>query len=314
MTVRIVIALVLAALALTVPLYAPNEFILTVLSFALIYALLAASWDLLIGFAGLVSFGHAGFYGLGGYAAAIVTAHFGLPAWMGLPIGAVAGGILGILIGLPTLKLRSVYLALATLAFAESLRIIATNWHSLTRGSLGFNLQPTFFRLSGEAAEGYYVVLAVTSVAIAAIYVIARHTELGATFQAVRDDETRAQALGIDVVRTKITAFSLSGFFAGLAGAVYAHTVGLISPTELGPTVTMLVVAMSTIGGIGTILGPSFAALVLYLVSELLRMIGATYGQVAIGALLIFFVVLFPEGIAGWLARMRARWLSKRLK
>lgn len=302
-SVALILALVVLMIAM--PYLSPNEFVLNILGFALIYALMAASWDLLIGFAGLVSFGHTGFYGLGGYAAALATYHFGLSPWLGLPIGAIAGGLLGVAIGVPTLKLRAVYLALATLAFAESLRIIATNWHSLTRGSLGFNLHPTFFRLSGEAANSYYVVLGVAGCAIALIYYIARHTQLGATFQAVRDDELRAQALGIDVVRHKIIAFALSGFFAGLAGALYAHYVGLVSPTELGPTVTMLVVAMATIGGIGTIIGPALSALVLYVASELLRMIGATYGQVAIGALLIFFVVLFPDGIAGWVARLR---------
>lgn len=302
-SVALILALVVLMIAM--PYLSPNEFVLNILGFALIYALMAASWDLLIGFAGLVSFGHAGFYGLGGYAAALATYHFGLSPWLGLPIGAIAGGLLGVAIGVPTLKLRAVYLALATLAFAESLRIIATNWHSLTRGSLGFNLHPTFFRLSGEAANSYYVVLGVAGCAIALIYYIARHTQLGATFQAVRDDELRAQALGIDVVRHKIIAFALSGFFAGLAGALYAHYVGLVSPTELGPTVTMLVVAMATIGGIGTIIGPALSALVLYVASELLRMIGATYGQVAIGALLIFVVVLFPDGIAGWVARLR---------
>jgi branched-chain amino acid transport system permease protein len=300
-TMLALLAFVVAAML--VPLVAPNEFVLSVLSFALIYAIMAASWDLLIGFAGLVSFGHAGFFGLGGYAAALATYHLGLSPWFGLPIGAVAGGILGVLIGVPTLRLRAVYLALATLAFAESLRIIATNWYAVTRGSLGFNLHPTFFRLSGQAANSYYVVLFVAVVAIGAIYYVARFTRLGMTFQAVRDDEIRASALGINVVKYKVVAFAMSGFFAGLAGALYAHFIGLVSPTDLGPTVTMLIVAMSTIGGIGTILGPAFAALFLYVISELLRLIGATYGQMAIGALLIFFVVVFPDGVAGFLKR-----------
>jgi branched-chain amino acid transport system permease protein len=257
-----------------------------------------------------VSFGHAGFFGLGGYAAALITYYAGLSPWFGLPIGALAGGLLGVVIGVPTLRLRSVYLALATLAFSESLRVVATNWYSLTRGSLGFNLHRTIFRLSGEAKSGYYLVLLIAIVSIGMIYIIARHTRLGMTFQAIRDDEMRARALGIDVIFYKVLAFSISGFFAGLAGALYTHYVGLISPAELGPTITMLVVAMATIGGIGTILGPAFAALLIYFASELLRMIGATYGQIAIGALLIFFVIVFPQGIAGWLARLRTTWLE----
>jgi branched-chain amino acid transport system permease protein len=306
---RIAAVVIFVATSVVLPFVTPNKFVLTVASLALIYAILAASWDLLIGFAGLVSFGHAGFFGLGGYAAALITYHAGLSPWFGLPIGALAGALLGVVIGVPTLKLRSVYLALATLAFSESLRIVATNWYSVTRGSLGFNLHKTIFRFS-EAASGYYVVLMIAVVSVTVIYVIAQHTQFGMTFQAIRDDETRARALGIDVVFYKVLAFVISGFFAGLAGALYTHYIGLISPSELGPTVTMLVVAMATIGGIGTILGPAFASLLIYFASELLRMVGATYGQVAIGGLLIFFVIVFPQGIAGWLARLRTAWLE----
>ncbi len=307
---QVAVAAIVAATGIALPYVTPNKFVLTIASFGLIYAILAASWDLLIGFAGLVSFGHAGFFGLGGYAAALITYYAGLSPWFGLPIGACAGGLLGVLIGIPTLRLRNVYLALATLAFAESLRIVATNWYGLTRGSLGFSYHQTFFEMN-DVVRGYYAVLAVAIVAVGIIYVIARHSQLGMTFQAIRDDELRARALGINVVFYKVLAFAISGFFAGLAGALYTHYVGLISPAELGASVTMLVVAMATIGGIGTILGPAFASLLIYLGSELLRMIGATYGQVAIGALLIFFVILFPQGIAGWLARIQFPWVDR---
>jgi branched-chain amino acid transport system permease protein len=298
-------------LAVAAPVVVPNQFFLQILCFALIYAILAASWDLLLGFAGLVSFGHAGFFGLGGYAAALATYHLHLSPWLGLPIGAVSGAVLGVLIGTPTLRLRSVYLALATLACSESLRIVATNWYGLTRGSLGFNLHPTLFRLSGEAAASYYVVLIISVLSVGVIWWIATRTRLGLTFQAIRDDELRAAALGINIVVHKVGAFVISGLFAGLAGALYAHYLGVISPSELGPTITILVVAMATIGGIGTIIGPALAAIVLYVGSELLRMIGATSGQMAIGALLIVCVVLFPNGIAGWVVNMKNRLKAK---
>lgn len=306
--------LVGVALTMAAPFLVPNQFILQILCFAFIYAILAASWDLLLGFAGLVSFGHAGFFGFGAYAAALTTYHFQLSPWFGLPIGAVAGAALGVVIGVPTLRLRAVYLALATLACSESLRIVATNWYSLTRGSLGFNLHPTLFRLSGDAAISYYVILLIAVISVGAIWWIATRTKLGLTFQAIRDDELRAAALGINVVVHKIGAFVLSGLFAGLAGAIYAHYLGVVSPSELGPTITILVVAMATIGGIGTIVGPAVAAIVLYVGSEFLRMIGATSGQVAIGVLLIVFVVLFPDGMAGRLAKMTNRLKAKSAK
>lgn len=294
----------LGILLLLAPVLSPNDYVVTALSFALIYAILASSWDFLIGFAGLVSFGHAGFFGLGGYAAALMTYHLGLSPWLGLPIGAVAGALLGFVVGIPTLRLRSIYLALATLAFAESLRIIASNWHDLTRGTLGFNLHRTFFRLSGETTSSYYLILALAVLSVAGLYGLARHTRFGLTMQAVRDDDLRAAALGVDVVRVKVQAFAIAGAVTGAAGALYAHYIGLVSPTDLGPTMTMLVVAMATIGGIGTILGPAIAALFLYLVSEAARMIGPTWGQIVIGMLLVGFVVLLPDGVAGTLSRL----------
>ena len=298
------------AVMLVIPLVAPNDFVIHTLCIAMIYAVLAASWDLLFGFGGLISFGHAGFFGLGAYAAALVTHKLGLSPWFGPFIGAGAAALLGLIIGLPTLRLRAVFLALATLAFAESLRVVATNWHDVTRGTLGFSAHRTFFRLSGEVHYSYYMLLAVSLALIAAIWWIACRTEFGLNLRAIRSDEIRAEALGISVVRKKIQAFMLGGLFAGAAGGLYAHYVGLVSPSELGPTTTMLVIAMATIGGTGTILGPAAAALVIYVAAELLRLAGTVYAQVAIGVLLIGFVLFLPDGIAGWLKRRRRERLA----
>ena len=301
---------VFLAVMLVIPLVAPNDFVIHTLCIAMIYAVLAASWDLLFGFGGLISFGHAGFFGLGAYAAAIVTYKFGLSPWWGPAIGGGAAMLLGLLIGLPTLRLRAVFLALATLAFAESLRVVASNWHDLTRGTLGFNAHRTFFKLSGEVHLSYYLLLAASLALIGAIYWIACKTEFGLNLRAIRSDEIRAEALGISVVRKKIQAFMLGGFFAGAAGGLYAHYVGLVSPSELGPTTTMLVIAMATIGGTGTILGPAAAALIIFVAAELLRLAGTVYAQVAIGILLIAFVLFLPDGVAGWLQRrsLGRRW------
>jgi branched-chain amino acid transport system permease protein len=300
-------AAVALAVLLAIPPAAPNDFLVHTLCVAMIYAVIAASWDLLFGFAGLISFGHAGFFGIGAYAAAILTQQLGLSPWFGPLIGGVAAMLLGLVIGLPTLRLKAVFLALATLAFAESLRVVATNWHSVTRGTLGFNSHATFFRLSGETHLSYYMLLAVSIALIGTIWWIAARTRFGLSLRAIRSDEIRADALGIDVVRAKILAFMLAGFFAGVAGGLYAHYVGLVSPTELGPTMTMLVIAMATIGGTGTIVGPAVAALVLYVATELLRFAGAIFSQVAIGVLLMAFVLFLPDGIAGWLRRRAAR-------
>jgi branched-chain amino acid transport system permease protein len=296
-------AIVILAVMLAIPPAAPNEFLVHTLCVAMIYAILAASWDLLFGFAGLISFGHAAFFGLGAYAAAIITQQAGLSPWWGPAIGGIAAMLLGLVIGLPTLRLRAVFLALATLAFAESLRIVATNWHNVTRGTLGFNSHQTFFKLSGQTHLSYYMLLVASLVLIGAIYWLACRTRFGLVLRAIRSDEIRADSLGINVVRAKILAFMAGGFFAGVAGGLYAHYVGLVSPTEFGPTTTMLVIAMATIGGTGSIFGPAIAAVVLYVASELLRIAGSVYSQVAIGLLLMGFVLFMPDGLAGWLQR-----------
>ena len=215
--------------------------------------------------------------------------------------------MLGLVIGIPTLRLKAVFLALATLAFSEILRVIATNWHDVTRGTLGFNAHRTFFKLSGETRLSYYMLLAATSFLIGAIWWIARRTRFGLNLRAVRSDEFRAEALGVNVVRQKIYAFIIGGFFTGVAGGLYAHYVGLVSPADLGSTTTMLVIAMATIGGTGTILGPAAAALLLYAAIELLRLTGTVYSQVAIGLLLIAFVIFMPAGMADWFRRRLAR-------
>ncbi|HZQ14867.1 MAG TPA: branched-chain amino acid ABC transporter permease [Pseudolabrys sp.] len=307
------VAMILAVVivAATLPFIAPNDFIIHTVCIALVYAVLAASWDLLYGFAGLISFGHAGFFGLGAYSAALFTTYLGLPAWFGPPVGAVAGALLGVAIGVPTLRLRGVYQALSTLAFSESLHVVATNWYSVTRGTLGFNQHPTFFRMIGELHKSYYVMLATCSVCVAVIWWIARRSRMGMTFRAMRDDDIRARALGINIVQQRVLVFTLSGLFAGLAGAIYAHYVGLVSPSELGPSLTILVIAMSTIGGVGTIIGPAVAAVVLYALTELLHLAGTVYNQIAIGALLIAFVLFLPDGIAGWFVRHGRRTPAK---
>jgi branched-chain amino acid transport system permease protein len=290
-------------IAVALPYIAPNDFIVHTACVALIYAVLAASWDLLYGFAGLISFGHAGFFGLGAYSAALFTYYFDLPAWFGIPVGALAGALLGVAIGVPTLRLRGVYQALSTLAFSESLHVIATNWYSVTRGTLGFNQHPTFFRMIGELHKSYYFMLLACCVCIAAIWWIACKSRMGMTFRAMRNDDIRARALGINIVRQRVLVFTLSGLFAGVAGAIYAHYIGLVSPSELGPSLTILVIAMSTIGGVGTILGPAVAAVILYGLTELLHLSGTVYNQIAIGVLLVAFVLFLPDGIAGWFER-----------
>jgi len=285
--------------ALIAPFFVTNNFVLHALTMSLIFAILAASWDLLFGFAGQVSFGHAGFFGLGAYASAMLSYYAGLSPWLGLLAGGAIASVFGLLVGFPSLRLRGVYLALATLACSEMLRIVVTNWVPVTRGTLGFNLHPGFTFVPNTPTTHYYIILVGAALSTGSMYLMAARSRLGLVLRALAVDDIRAQALGVDVFRMKLLAFSVSGFFAGFAGALYAHFIGLVTPNETASSLTILIVAMATIGGVGTIIGPAIAAIVIHFITEMLQIAGTVYDQIAVGLVLMLFVLFLPDGIAG---------------
>jgi len=285
--------------ALIAPFFVTNNFVLHALTMSLIFAILAASWDLLFGFAGQVSFGHAGFFGLGAYASAMLSYYAGLSPWLGLLAGGLIASVFGLLVGFPSLRLRGVYLALATLACSEMLRIVVTNWVPVTRGTLGFNLHPGFTFVPNTPTTHYYIILVGAALSTGSMYLMAARSRLGLVLRALAADDIRAQALGVDVFRMKLLAFSVSGFFAGFAGALYAHFIGLVTPNETASSLTILIVAMATIGGVGTIIGPAIAAIVIHFITEMLQIAGTVYDQIAVGLVLMLFVLFLPDGIAG---------------
>jgi len=306
---------IVAVIAVVLPLLLPHPFVLTVATQALIWALLAASWDLLSGYAGQVSFGHAGFFVLGGYTAAIASKSLGLSAWLGVGFGALLAAAVGLAVGFPALRLRGHYLALITLGFAEILRLVAQNWLSLTGGPFGIYGYGTFSPLPIDPLlrrQAIYVVVLLFVVAsLATMAVICERTPAGKAFRAIREDELLAATLGINTTRYKLLAFALSSGFAGLAGTLYAYYVLLVSPTLASPATTALVIGMAVFGGLGTIWGPAAGALLLYAVNEGLRFIGVVYNLIVVGLVIMTFVIFLPEGLAGLLRPRRAAGLRR---
>jgi len=303
---RIMIWIFFAILFLFFPFFAPNKFIVHVAIVGLSFAVLAASWDLLFGYAGQISFGHAGFYGVGAYTSALLAHHIGVSPWIGLFLGSFAAAILGALIGIPSLRIRGIYLALTTLAFAEVIRIIATNWHSVTRGTLGLSAKP-YPGIEFHTTNYYYLMLTLSVISVGIMFWIANYSKVGLIFRAIKADEIRCQSLGIDILRYKLIAFAISGFFAGLAGAFSAHYLRLINPGDLAPHITIFAVAMAVIGGTSTIIGPALAAIIIHGLMEYLKVLGAVYSLMAVGAVLILFVIFLPSGIAGHMPR---KWIG----
>jgi branched-chain amino acid transport system permease protein len=301
----------LAAAGLAAPLVWSHPFVLHIAIQALIWALFAASWDLLSGYTGQVSFGHAGFFLIGAYTAAISAKLYGLSSWIGMTAALLLCAVLGLGVGFPALRLRGHYLALVTLGFGEIVLLVAQNWGELTGGPFGMHDYGTFTGLPSDSLAqrqaAYVIVAAVALAGLAILLYVTRRTSAGPAFRAIREDQILAASLGIDTTFYKLVAFTVSAGFAGLAGALYAYYIQLVSPTVGASTQSALVIGMAVFGGIGTIWGPFLGALLLFSVTESLRFVGVVYNLIAVGAVMVVFVIFVPRGLAGIRLRRRGR-------
>jgi branched-chain amino acid transport system permease protein len=309
---RAVVITVVAVLAAALPLLISAPFVLHIATQALIWALLASSWDLLSGYTGQVSFGHAAFFAIGAYAAALGVQDLGLNPYVALVFGAVVTGVIGGAVGFPALRVRGHYLALVTLGFGEIVQLVATNWQSLTGGPFGLHDFGTFAGLPRDAVAeqqiSYGLVLCITVSVMLLLAVLVRRTRLGPMMLAIREDQVLAGTLGINVARYKVLGFALSSSVAGLAGGLFAFYVQLVDPQLGSSGNSAIIIAMAVFGGIGTIWGPFVGALLLYGATEAMRFVGVVYNLMAIGLVIIVFVILVPRGLASlrWPARGRS--------
>jgi branched-chain amino acid transport system permease protein len=290
-----------ALVAAALPLLAGfDPYVLYVAGTAWLWAALATAWGVLA-LAGQVSFGQAAFFGTGAYASALLAQQGGWSPWLGLPAAALAGAASALPIGLATHRLRGAYLALATLAYAETLRQVALHWTGLTGGGSGLIGLPALavHRLpgvpegSGDRAVAYYVALALL-VATLLLSAAGRRGRVGLAWAAIREREERAAQLGVAPTRYKLLAFVCAGAVTGAGGAIYAHAVRVVEPDLVfGRGVSILPLVMATFGGPHAPLGPAAGALVLYLASELLfqpflpRLHQLPYALALIGTLLV---------------------------
>lgn len=297
------------ALLAALPLGLASSFLLNILVQACIWAILAASWDLLRGYAGQISFGHAGFFAVGAYTAALSSLHLWPGSWAGLALGALAAALVGAVTGLPALRLRGHYLAMTTIGFAEILRLLTTNSVEVTNGMFGLTGFASFALLPGEPLAQrrvqYALALALATVACLAMYVIGEQSRLGKGFKAIREDEVLATALGVNVTAHKLAAFVVSAFFAGLAGAFYAYYTVSVTPHVASLAITTQTIAMAVLGGTGTIGGAVVGAVMLTGVTETLRFVGVIYNVIAVGASLVLLVLFLPEGLIGFVRARR---------
>ena len=237
---------------------------------------------------GMLSIGNAAFMGVGAYTAALVTMNLGWPFPVALGLGMAAPAVLAFAIGKPTLRLSGIYLAMATLGFGEVVRITLLNWESLTGGALGLNGIP-------QLTAWWHVLIAV--VVVLAVLWRLRRSKVGRAFEAIKEDDTAAGLMGIDVANTKMLAFVLGAAIAGLAGGLDAHLTFFIGPQEFGFDRGVEILTMAILGGIGNLTGPIVGAAILTLLPELLRSLG-DFRLVVNGLILVVIVLFLPKGIA----------------
>ncbi len=267
---------------------------------ALIYIILAASLNLVTGSAGLLSLGHAGFYGIGAYAAAILSTRLGLSFLLTLPAAGLVASAIGTVMALPTMRLVSIYFAVATLGIGEMIYVTLLNWTDFTRGPMGIRGIPPIDIMGWQAEtpmQQYLVVAAVTAVSIWALSRLT-HSYFGNALRAVREDDQCASAMGLNVTQLKIVAFGTSCFFAGVAGALLAHTANFISPDQFQFGESINILAMVVVGGLGSLPGAVIGALLLTILPEALRGVG-DFRMIAVGSIMFFAILLLPKGLLG---------------
>jgi branched-chain amino acid transport system permease protein len=299
---------VVAVAALVLPLVLRGAYHRHVLVLAGLFVLMALGFDLVLGYLGELSLGHAAFFGIGAYTTALLTKNFSVPFPLDLLLAAVCTGIFGFLIGAPSLRLKGPYFAIVTFGFAEILRLIVLNWTSVTRGPMGLpdvphaHLGPLV--ITSELGY-YYVVLALIGIAIVVTRRLLDST-VGHAFLAIRENDELAAAVGIATFRLKLRAFVIGTMITGAAGSVYARYVHFVDPTALSFYYTVTVVSMVIVGGQGSVAGTILGALVFTLLPEYLR-VAERARLVIFGATLMLAIVFLPEGLRGLWRRRTVR-------
>jgi branched-chain amino acid transport system permease protein len=285
---------------LVVPLVLDNQYILHLMVMWGIYAILTLSLNIIIGFTGQLSLGHAAFYGVGAYASAILVQRYGLPFPAGLAAAGLLAAVVGAAMAVPFLRLRGIYLGMATFGFGEIAHLVFRNWESMTKGSLGMRdiPNPTIlgFTFSTQATYFYLVLAILIAVIVLSLRLI--NTAPGQVLLALREDELAAEAVGIPTTRYKVAAFGLGAGVAGVAGSLFAHYITYLSPENFTVTESMLALAMLIVGGRGNVLGSLAGSGILVVLPEALRAFPAVR-ILLYGGLLAGMAVCRPQGILG---------------
>lgn len=283
--------------------------------------------NIMMGFTGLLSLGHAAFVGVGAYTVAILQTYFGMPMWVTIPAAGVSAAIIGVAFGLPSLRIRGLYLVIATLAAQFILTFVFVHWQSVTNGDVGLPVAPASvfgFLLNNEVRVYYLILLFVVASTWFARNVI--NSRVGRAFIAIRERDLTAQVLGVEIVRYKLLAFALGSFYAGIAGALLAYFNRFVNPEQFGLLLSVFFLSAVIVGGMGSILGTILGAAFMTLLPEVLRQVSLLVGtglgfdlgtlltpmrETIFGLLMVGFLLLEPRGLAQLWTRARRKFTRR---
>ena len=300
------VVVVIAAFVAAFPFLTESTFYLRIAALVFIFSLAVLGLNLLMGFAGQVSLGHAGFFGIGAYAVAVAPTHFGVPSWLALVVGVAVAGALAFVIGRPILKLKGHYLAVATLGMGILIAMVFTNEARLTGGPDGMAVpRLVLFGWVARGSVSWYWISGATLVLAALLAANLIDSPTGRALRAIHDSEVAARVLGIDVARYKLIAFVLSAIYAAIAGAYLALFDGLVTPATAGFLRSIEFVTMAVLGGLGSIFGSIVGAALLTVLPQVLTVFH-DYEHIALGLIMIVFMIFLRAGIVPSLARLFA--------
>lgn len=302
-TKNIAVAIALACFIIF-PIAVTSDYYQHIMIIALMWVLIGSSWNLLAGYTGQVSFGHAIFFGVGAYTAGILASKLGISAWWGMIGGGITAMLVGLFVGWVCFRLRGPYFALATLAGGEIFRLIATNWESLTEGMVGILLIQSF----RSKLPYYYIALGLSVLCILTIHLVMQ-SKLGYYFVSIREDQDAAESLGINTTLYKNISLLISSFFTGVAGAFYMNYMAFIDPHVVFSLhyISIMAILVGIVGGVATIMGPAVGAFIMVGLQETFR--SAFFGlaprwtseahALVFGLLVIFVIMFLANGVVG---------------
>jgi branched-chain amino acid transport system permease protein len=283
------------------------EYFLHILVIVGIYSILAMSLDVIVGYTGIPSLGHAAFSLIGAYTSSLLALNLGVSPWLGLLAGGILASLLGVIITFPALRLKGDYLALATFGFGIIAYTVSKNWVSFTRGPMGLPGIPSFRVFGVQVSEiwQYLILVIVIAVITYLLLSLLLRRPFGRVLKSIREDEIASQTLGKDTPLFKLKVFMVGGFFAGIAGALYAHYITFIDPSSFTVMESITILLMVIFGGMGTLKGAALGAFLLIAIPEGLRFIGlpssiaAPIRQMLYGLILVILMIYRPQGIIG---------------